>query len=183
MRLLVLGLFVVSIFGCTGPEPRRPIKAKTASFIKESAERNKALLAEEERLIQELITKDTLHEYKASNSGSWYYYEMENTQTNYYPKTDDLVTLTYSLRTLQNEIIYTEAEIDTIPYVVDKESLFPGLRYSIKLLKENEKATFLFPSSLAFGYHGDNDKIGPNLPLKATITILDITKYNDTIQH
>lgn len=52
-----------------------------------------------------------------------------------------------------------------------------------KLLKEKETATFLFPSSLAFGYHGDNDKIGANIPLKTTISILEIKKQNDSIQN
>jgi FKBP-type peptidyl-prolyl cis-trans isomerase len=44
------------------------------------------------------------------------------------------------------------------------------------LLKEGEKATFLFPSSLAFGYHGDNNEIAPNTPIKSSIEILKIEK-------
>jgi FKBP-type peptidyl-prolyl cis-trans isomerase len=57
---------------------------------------------------------------------------------------------------------------------VDKQELFMGLRDAVKLLKEGERATFLFPSSLAFGYHGDNNKIGTNVPLKSTVTLLKI---------
>jgi FKBP-type peptidyl-prolyl cis-trans isomerase len=66
---------------------------------------------------------------------------------------------------------------------VDKQNLFPGLRNSIKLLREGETATFLFPSSMAFGYHGDNNKIGTNIPLKSTITLLKIEKQKDSIQN
>ena len=65
--------------------------------------------------------------------------------------------------------------------VVSKLDLFPGLRNSVPLLKENETATFLFPSSLAYGYHGDNDKIGTNVPLKSTLTILKIEKQEDSL--
>ena len=73
-------------------------------------------------------------------------------------------------------------EIGVKTYVVDKEELFPGLRNSIKLLREGEAATFFFPSSLGYGYHGDNAKIGPNVPLIATINLLTLEKQVDSIQ-
>jgi gliding motility-associated peptidyl-prolyl isomerase len=81
--------------------------------------------------------------------------------------------------TFSNDTIYSKEDIGTLTYKVDKQDLFPGLRNSIKLLKENESATFLFPSSLSYGYHGDNNKIGVNVPIKSTITILNIDKQKD----
>ncbi|CAN0595450.1 unnamed protein product, partial [Ectocarpus sp. 12 AP-2014] len=60
-----------------------------------------------------------------------------------------------------------------------KQELFLGLREAIKMLKENERATFLFPSSIAYGYHGDENKIGTNVPIKSTITILQIEKQQE----
>ncbi len=182
MKLLLAILTVLFILSCDGPEPRRPIRVKTGSFIRESVERNKKLLAKEEKLIQDIIAKDSLHTYKASANSSWYYYETKNENSDYMPKTDDVVTLSYNITSLQNDTIYSFAEIDTLIYVVDKQDLFPGLRNSIKLLKEKETALFLFPSSMGFGYHGDNDKIGPNIPLKSTISIITIKKKQDSIQ-
>ncbi|HSR61466.1 MAG TPA: FKBP-type peptidyl-prolyl cis-trans isomerase, partial [Robiginitalea sp.] len=99
----------------------------------------------------------------------------------YKPQPDDLVTLRYNLTTWNNDTLYREAEIGTLRYKVDKQELFPGLRNSVKLLQEGETAVFLFPSSLGYGYHGDNDRIGPNLPLKSRITLLKIEKNTDTI--
>jgi peptidyl-prolyl cis-trans isomerase len=58
---------------------------------------------------------------------------------------------------------------------VDKQELFQGLRQAIKLLKENEEAVFFFPSEIAFGYHGDKEKIGVNKPIRAQVHILKIT--------
>jgi gliding motility-associated peptidyl-prolyl isomerase len=171
--LLVLGCTLLS---CEGPEPRRPVQVKTGSFMKESAERNKQLLAEEERMIQDIISGDSTHHYLNSASGSWYYYETRVEAESPTPEPDDLVTLTYSLLNFRNDTIYSAEEIGLIRYKVDKQELFPGLRNSIKLLKEKEVGVFLLPSSLAFGYHGDNNKIGPNEPLKAVITILKIEK-------
>lgn len=183
MKHLLAILMVLLALSCDGPEPRRPIRVKTGSFIKESAKRNKKLLAMEEKLIREIMAKDSLHTYKASANSSWYYYETKNEESDYLPKTDDVVTLTYNILSLRNDTIYSFSEIDTLVYVVDKQDLFPGLRNSIKLLKEKETALFLFPSSMGFGYHGDNGKIGPNVPLKSTISIITIKKKQDSIQH
>ena len=41
-------------------------------------------------------------------------------------------------------------------------------------MKKGETVTFLFPSHMAFGYHGDNKKIGVNEPLICTVTLNDL---------
>lgn len=180
LTLLVLGISLVS---CQETEPRRPIKVRTGSFFKETIKRNKELLAQEEKQIKEIIAQDTAHTYLSSSQGSWYYYELKNDSVAYTPKPDDLVTFTYNLVSFSNDTIYKSEEMGTIKYKVDKQNLFPGLRNSIKLLREGERATFLFPSSLAYGYHGDDKKIGTNIPVKSTITLLKIEKQKDSIQN
>ncbi len=179
MKQLILLLLIIACSSCNGPEPRKPVKVKTGSILQKSVERNKDLLAKEEKQIMEIIKNDSLNTYFSSGIGSWYYYIEKNDQTDYYPKTDDLVTLQYNVMTFGNDTIYSKESIGNITYKVDKQDLFPGLRNSIKLLKEKESATFLFPSSLSYGYHGDNNKIGVNVPIKSTITILNIDKQKD----
>ena len=175
MRTLLPVFCLTFLFlSCEGPQPRRPVEVKSGSFLKFSAERNKKLLEMEETQMEALIGRDSLHEYLRSASGFRYYYDRALPGEGYHPKPDDLVTLTYNLRTWNEDTLYRQEEIGIIRYKVDKQELFPGLRYSVKLLKEGETATFLFPSSLGYGYHGDDERIGPNVPLKATLEILEI---------
>jgi len=175
MRTLLPVFCLTFLFlSCEGPQPRRPVEVKSGSFLKFSAERNKKLLEMEESQMESLIGRDSLHEYLRSASGFRYYYDNALPGEGYRPKPDDLVTLTYNLRTWNEDTLYRQEEIGIIRYKVDKQELFPGLRYSVKLLKEGETATFLFPSSLGYGYHGDDERIGPNVPLKATLEILEI---------
>lgn len=183
MRYYTLLIILAVTVSCKETEPRKPVEVKTGSFFKESIKRNKELLAKEEKLIQEIILNDTTNSYLINATGGSYYYNIKNELENYFPKTDDLVTFTYNITSLTNDTIYTKADIGTINYKVDKEELFSGLRNSIKLLKEGETATFLFPSSTAYGYHGDDNKIGPNTPIKSTISILKINKTIDSIQN
>jgi FKBP-type peptidyl-prolyl cis-trans isomerase 2 len=58
-------------------------------------------------------------------------------------------------------------------YIVDKQNIMMGLRDGIKLMHKNEKVTFLFPSRMGYGYHGDNKRIGTNEPLICTVTLHD----------
>jgi FKBP-type peptidyl-prolyl cis-trans isomerase len=53
-----------------------------------------------------------------------------------------------------------------------------GLRDGIKLMKKGETITFLFPSHMAFGYHGDDNEINPNEPLICTVYLTDLQQEN-----
>lgn len=183
MKKVLFFIITVFVFSCKGPEPRKPVQRKSGSFFKASVERSKQLLAKEEQQILQIIKNDSLKHYTHSAAGSWYHYLKVNDTTNYTPKTDDLVVMTYNLLSLNNDTIYSQSEIGVVTYKVDKQELFQGLRDAVKILKENEKATFLFPSSLAYGYHGDNNKIGTNVPLKSTISILKIEKTQNNTEN
>lgn len=166
---------LIMLTSCQDQTPRRPIEVRSGSFLKVSAERNKLLLERETAAMAEIAENDSLNTYLTSSSGFVYTYEKENPESGApLAKPDDLVTLSYDIRTWNGDIIYTQEEIGVLRYKVDKQELFPGLRYSVKLLKEGERATFLYPSSLGYGYHGDDARIGPNTPLKCTVEIFKI---------
>lgn len=169
---LILLMFVIS--SCQEPQPRRPLEVRSGSFLKASAERNKRLLEQETALMQELAQKDSLRTYQSSASGFLYAYEKRVPGDAGLAAAGDLVTLTYNIRTWNEDTLYRQDEVGILKYLVDKEELFPGMRYSVKLLKEGEAATFLYPSSLGYGYHGDDARIGPNTPLKCTLEIFKI---------
>jgi len=59
---------------------------------------------------------------------------------------------------------------------MEQEELFSGLREGLKLMKTGETITFLFPSQKAFGYYGDDNKIGINMPIVCEVTVNLITK-------
>lgn len=173
--LLALSL----LMGCREPEVRWPVSTQGGSFLKISAARNKQLLADEETLLAEIRSKDSARTYFESAFGSLYYYEVQLPDGGYTPQAGDQVSLTYSLTTWNNDTLYRDSEIGILHYAVDREALFPGLRQAIKLLQEGETAIFLFPSSLGYGYLGDKNRIGSNIPLKCKITLLQIEKTSE----
>nr|WP_298927998.1 gliding motility-associated peptidyl-prolyl isomerase GldI [uncultured Allomuricauda sp.] len=181
MRAFFLIFAAILLVNCGGPEPRRPVEVKSGSFFKESVERNKQLLELEEKIINGIIKKDTVHDYLASPSGFKYFFEVKNDTATYSPKTNDQILFSYNLVSFDNDTIYSMEDIGPTSYVVDKEQLFSGLQNAVKLLKISERATFLFPSLQAYGYHGDGNKIGPKTPLKSTIELHTIIINQDSL--
>lgn len=177
-------ILILILWACGEPEPRRPVKVRSGSFMKQSVERNKELLAAQEGMIRAIIANDSLREYISSPYGFWYSYDQRNTTASYTPQPGDLIVVEYNILSLENDTLYSAEELGVQEYLVDREDKkywFPGLRNSVKLLKEQETATFLYPSSLAFGYPGDTERIGPNVPVKSTISLLKIEKQQDSI--
>jgi len=156
---------------------RQPIQHQRQSVDMQSVQDNRSLNKREENYIKQMIAKDSLHNYIDSGHGFWYYYLKQNKQDTILPKEGDKVLLAYEVRDLSNQPIYTFDEIGQKKYWVDHENYFRGFRAAVKLLKKDEEAVFLFPSNAAYGYHGDEKKIGTNIPLKVQIKIIEINKH------
>ncbi|GAA4325339.1 gliding motility-associated peptidyl-prolyl isomerase GldI [Pontixanthobacter gangjinensis] len=181
MRLSIVIIILLSVASCKSPEARYPVSQNSGSYIDESVERNKEMIAKEEDYIKQVMGEDTDTEFLTSADGFWYYYnnkstDSTNTET---PEFGDIVIFDYSISTIEGEPIYAEGEKATREYAMDKEKLFTGLRQGLKLMKEGETVTFLFPSHKAFGYYGDQDRIGSNVPITAKVTLREI-KESDT---
>lgn len=180
MRKLILPVLgILLIFSCKSPEARRPVTHKSGSYIKESIERNKKIVAAEEKLIMQIIEEDSTQNYISSPNGFWYYYNEKDTTSTRTPVFGDVVEFDYNLKTLDGRTIYSREQLPTKTYSMDKEKLFSGLREGLKLMKEGETVTFLFPSHKAYGYYGDKNKIGKNVPVISTVTLNKISKEDN----
>ena len=173
--VLIFSIFFIS---CSNPEARKPIVRKTSSFMSESIERNKLLNKAENALIMNKIQSDSLHDYKSSDFGFWYYHDVEMPSDSYEIKRGDVVFYSHEIKSLDDKILYDKEELGTKSYLVDKEELITGLQDGFKLMKEGEVVTFLFPSHKAYGYTG-NERIKPNQSLIYTVQLLKINKLSE----
>ncbi|WP_310381564.1 gliding motility-associated peptidyl-prolyl isomerase GldI [Flavobacterium sp.] len=172
-KILFIAFLVATIVSSCKQQQdaRRPISQASGSFMKKSAERNKKLIAGEEGQIDALIKSNPKVKYLASTKGYWYTYLTVNTVDTLTPKKGDVAFFDYEIRDLKGSIIYSQLELKPQTYLVDKQNIMTGLREGIKLMHKKEKVSFLFPSHIAFGYHGDDKKIGTNQPLLCTVTL------------
>ncbi|MFV8346596.1 gliding motility-associated peptidyl-prolyl isomerase GldI [Flavobacterium sp. ZB4P13] len=173
--LIVFGFFLsILASSCKQhQDARKPISQTSGSFMKKSIARNKKLVANEETQIEALIKSNPNVKYIASKKGYWYTYVTKNEIDSLTPKKGDVAFFDYEIKDLKGTVIYSELELRPQIYYVDKQNIMMGLRDGIKLMRKNEKVSFLFPSNMGYGYHGDEKKIGTNQPLICTVTLRD----------
>jgi len=153
-----------------------PVSVQSGSFLKESAERNKKLNDAEQDQIEALIKNQPEKDYIASESGFWYYYNSKVENDTIQPEFGDIINFEFNVSNIEGHKIYETTEKT---YIIDKEELFTGMREGLKLMKPTETVTFIFPSQKAYGYYGDEHKIGTNTPLICEVTLNTITQTND----
>ena len=175
-KITFLALGSVLITSCSQQQARRPISQTSSEFMKQSVARNKILIKGEEGKIDSIIKSNPKIQYIASQKGYWYHYEVKNENDTLRPKKGDVAYFDYELKDLNGNVIYSDVELRPQVYAVDKQNIMMGLRDGIKLMHKKEKVTFLFPSHMGYGYHGDNKNIGPNVPLMCTVTLNDFKK-------
>lgn len=178
MKLSLIAICIIfsMILGCKHPQARRPVSQKSGQLIQKSIERNTVLKKKEEEYILDLIKKDSLNTYLESGNGFWYTYVQKDSISGTKATFGDQVNFDYNIKSLDGNTIYSKKELSNQTYAIDKEALFFGLREAVKLLQVGESATFIFPSQHAYGYYGDEKKIGPNVPLISEVTVNSISK-------
>ncbi len=180
-NILILLACSLVLISCKSPEARRPLQSTSGSFINKSAERNKVLFEKEKAQITNIINADSTHSYITSDSGFWYYYKQQDTLQTIMPVVGDRIKFSYDVNYLDGSSILSENEVGLQDYIVDQsnQELISGLRDGVKLMKEGETITFLFPSYKAYGYYGITDKLGANIPIQCTVTLKNINKTNE----
>ena len=182
-------IFMILMVSCKQQQARMPISRSSGTFMKESIARNKKLVAGEELRIDSIIKSNPSIKYFASNKGYWYHYDIKNEKDTLRPRKGDIAYFDYEIKDFKGNVIYSDVEMRPQVYAVDKQNIMMGLRHGIKLMRKNEKVTFLFPSHIAYGYHGDDKSIGPNEPLICTVTLNDfkpenkLTPTNNTLKN
>jgi len=174
LKIVLLIVVFMTFLSCKQQQQARmPISRSSGTFMKESAARNKKLIAGEEGKIDSIIKSNPKIQYVASKKGYWYHYQIKNENDTLRPKKGDVAQFDYEIMDLKGNVVYSEVELRPQTYLVDKQNILMGLRDGIKLMRKNEKVTFLFPSHMAYGYRGDNKLIKSNQPIICTVTLND----------
>ena len=177
-KIIALVLLLATLASCKQQQARMPVSRSSGTFMKESVIRNKKLVASEEAKIDSIIKSNPKIKYYASKKGYWYSYDIRNEKDTLRPKKGDIAFFDYEIKDLKGNVVYSEVELRPQVYAVDNQHIMMGLRDGIKLMRKNEKVTFLFPSNMGFGYHGDEKRIGTNEPLICTVTLNDFKPEN-----
>jgi len=164
------------MIACKNLEPREPIERKTSTTTDFSIELNKQRNAAEEEYIEKLIATDSA-KYQRSPNGFYYRFVVQDSIAGDQPEFGDRVTFEYDVKTLEGETIYSKDELSPVTKSLEQEyGVFKGLREGLKLMQVNDEVIFYFPSYTAYGFYGDEKRIGLHTPIKSRVKLLNIDK-------
>ena len=169
MRFIYL-IIITSIISCDSNEQRYPVDY----FKKGNSTIISQVIVEQNKKIDDYIFKNRENSYLNSKKGFFYFYNIKNNLSNKKAHFGDKINFNYSVKDLNNKVIYDEEFIGNQSYVMGKQEIITGLREALQLLKNGEVGTFIFPSYKAYGIYGDSNKIPANPPIICTIKVKSI---------
>ena len=169
-------MMLLTAASCKNLEAREPMERKTSTTTDFSIELNKQRNAAEEKSIEQLIAADSL-EFQRSRYGFYYSFIVQDSVAGEQPEYGDRITFEYDVKALNGDIIYGKDELSPVTKSLEQEyGIFRGLREGLKLMQVNDEVVFYFPSYTAYGFYGDENRIGLHTPIKSRVKLLNIVK-------
>jgi FKBP-type peptidyl-prolyl cis-trans isomerase FkpA len=145
-------------------QPKTISKAQTDSLMIEMEKRYNQM--EEDRIKNYISTHFPMEQ---AESGYWYTIRKKN------PKGKEIKDMSLVRYTRVVGLCdATECYRDTMLLKVGNGNEIKGMHHALKMLREGEAATFIFPSYLAHGLLGDMNKVPPKSELIYEVEILEV---------
>ena len=167
MKKLPFVSFLLLLLIACGEEPKKPVivtRKKIDSMVEDLEKKYNRM--EEDRI------KDYISRHKPmqkTSSGFWYVIDKKNPSGREI-KDANIVKYSREISLCNSEIVYNDVHLIKVGQDVE----ISGFHQAVKLLKNGEKATFIFPSFLAHGLLGDMQKVPPKSELIYKVEILDV---------
>lgn len=164
-------LMVVVSIGCGGEKKRRMTDEEAFRKQQELITANKRHHENEIKEIDEYILQRKWPMAVTPSGLRYWIYEPTQGQKT---QSEDVVSLSYTISLLNGETIY-ETTDDRPKFVrIDHDNVETGLHEALKLMKVGERAKFIFPSYLAYGFTGEAGKVPPNSTILYDIHLISI---------
>ena len=168
-KYLTLGV-LLAMFSCGG-QPEAPMQTMTKDEMKSSMEKaNRYLMNEEEEDIANYIQRHGLEMIK---TGTGLRYQILNQGSGVLIETGQKVTIEYELHSIAGDLIYSSDQDGVKSFVVGEGTVESGLEEAMTYLHRGDVAKVIIPFHLAYGLHGDDDRIPEYATLVYTIKIID----------
>jgi FKBP-type peptidyl-prolyl cis-trans isomerase len=147
---------------------------RTPGLEEQLIEANKRVVQTESQQIDFFLSRYKWDIIKTKTGLRYWIYESKDTGKQ--PIDGDIVKLSYTLKDIKGDIIYSSDKDGFLSFELGKSNEPAGLQEGIRLMKLNEKAKLIIPSHLGHGLTGDSKSIGSKMTLIYDIELIGI--YN-----
>jgi len=169
---IVLAVIIACTLGCNGCSEKKEvtdadIARAQRDLIKDSKKHHEKEIKQIDKYIKErkwpMETTQTGLRY-------WIYEPSNNKQA----MAEDIATISYTISLLDDKVVYETTDANPKYVRIGRDNVETGLHEALQLMHVGERAKFIFPSHLAFGFTGDSGKIPPNASVLYDIHLISI---------
>ncbi|WP_303849939.1 FKBP-type peptidyl-prolyl cis-trans isomerase [Apibacter mensalis] len=176
LNIAIIYSFCIGIlFSCQKKEIFLPVTNSKSAYGKKLLENSKAREDKERDFLQNWISKreDSLHlKFVPTSSGIWIRFISHKKSPQ--PKNNSWIKYSAEIKTLSGDVIYSFDEFGEKQGVLGKFKEIRGIESALYMMEKGDIAEIVLPSFSAYGLYGDENKIGSNVPLLVTLTLIDI---------
>lgn len=163
-------LLLIAFFACGEKTPKQQNTMSKYEMKNSMETANRYLLNEEEEDIANYIKR---HGLEMTSTGTGLRYQILKQGSEKPIEKGEKVTLEYELRSIAGDLIYSSDNDGVKSFVVGEGSVESGLEEAMNYLHRGDVAKLILPFHLAYGLHGDDNRIPEYATLVYTIKILD----------
>ena len=161
---------LLAMFSCGG-QPENPTQTVMKDEMKSSMEKaNRYLMNEEEEDIANYIQR---HGLEMTKTGTGLRYQIIKQGNGALIERGQKVTMEYELHSIAGDLIYSSENDGVKSFVVGEGTVESGLEEAVTYLHHGDVAKAIIPFHLAYGLHGDDNRIPEYATLVYTIKIID----------
>lgn len=166
----LIPLLLIAFLACgeKTPKQQNPVSKSEMKNSMETA--NRYLLNEEEEDIANYIKR---HGLEMTSTGTGLRYQIMKQGSNKRIEKGERVTLEYELHSIAGDLIYSSDNDGVKSFVVGEGGVESGLEEAMNYLHRGDVAKLILPYHLAYGLHGDDNRIPEYATLVYTIKIID----------
>jgi FKBP-type peptidyl-prolyl cis-trans isomerase len=159
IQTFFLLLLVAALYACKGKSSSPITDQDLSKAQKDLIRENKRQHTEEMEAIKEFIGKSNWPMQETATGLQYWIYENGSGPL---ANKDQHVWITYTISLLDGTVCYTTDAANAKHIHIGHDNIESGLHEAMQLMRAGDKAKFVFPSHLAFGFTGDSNKIPQN---------------------
>lgn len=167
-KYLIL-LLLLSLFACN-EKPKTAVEIPKQEMKQSMETANRYLLNEEEEEIEHYVQR---HGLEMVRTGTGLRYQIMRQGNGKQVENSDVVSLDYELHSLKGELIYSSEKEGVKTFKVGEGGVESGLNEAMTYLHYGDVAKLIIPFHLAYGLHGDDNRIPEYATLVYTIKVIE----------
>ena len=162
-------LLLLALFACQ-ETPKQPVEVPKQEMKKSMETANRYLLNEEQEEIESYVKR---HGLEMVQTGTGLRYQILKQGAGKQIENGNVVSLEYQLHSLKGELFYSSENDGVKTFKVGNGSVETGLDEAMTYLHYGDAAKLIIPYHLAYGLHGDDNRIPEYATLVYTIKVIE----------